>query len=87
MSKLRTGHSPCNLREQLCEAIEAERFTPKTCWHENIGGPEQARRVTGRLWNCTDVVPGTVCEDAGIPRGSSFAQLSRQLRQELNRPT
>jgi hypothetical protein len=79
----RTGHSPCNLRQQLCDAIEGERFNPKTRWHENIGGPEQARRLTGLLWNCTDTVPSPTCDDAGIRRGSTYAQLSRQLRQEL----
>ena len=87
MNKTRTGHMPGSLRGELCKAIEAQRLPPKTRWHENIGGPEDVRRVTGLLWNCTDVVPGTVCEDAGIPRGSSFAQLARQLRQDLDRLT
>ena len=85
MHKSRAGHMPGSLREQLCEAIEAERFESTTRWHENVGGHEQARRITGVLWNSTDVVPGTVCEEAGIPRGSSYAQLVRQLRQELKR--
>jgi hypothetical protein len=83
MNKTRTGHVPGTLREQLCDAIEAERFEPKTRLHENIGGLEHARQVTGGLWNCTDVVPGAICEDAGIPHGSSFVQLVQQLRQEL----
>jgi hypothetical protein len=39
-----------HLREKLCEAIEAERFEPKTRWQENIGGLKQACRVTGRGW-------------------------------------
>ena len=83
----RGGHMPSHLREKPFEAIEAERFAPYTRWQVNVGGPEQARRVTGRLWNCTDVVPGAICEDAGIPRGRSFAQRVRQLRHELNRLT
>jgi|SRR5271166_4431066 len=83
----RSGHMPGSLREQLCDAIEAERFGTKACWHENIGGAGKARRVTGWLWSCTDVVPGTICEDAAVPRGSSYAQLVRQLRRERKRLT
>lgn len=37
-------------------------------------------RLTGLLWNRTDVVPMYVCDDLDFPQGSSYAQLVRDLR-------
>lgn len=61
-------HMPGHLREQFIETIE-------------VKGPSGvSRRLIGRLWNCTDIVPGQVCDDLGIKCGSTYAQAVRSIR-------
>jgi hypothetical protein len=59
-----------NLRQQ----IQWETLTPR----------ERAIWLTGQLWNCRDILPGSVCALAGLSQGSTYAQLVRQLRGEIN---
>jgi hypothetical protein len=51
-------------------------------WWGGLTPQEQARWLTGQLWNCTDTLPGDFCEDLDIPRGSTVAQCVRVLRRE-----
>jgi len=44
---------------------------------------DRGRRLTGPLWNCTDVLPGSACDELNLPHGSSHAS-ARALRQEIN---
>ena len=65
-----SGHAPCDTRQAFLDSIEA-------------GEPDL--RLAGNLWNCTDILPGTYCDDLGIPHGSTYAQAARFLRQNPNR--
>lgn len=44
------------------------------------------RWVLGRLWHCTDIMPGDLCDDLDLPRGSSYA-CGAQLVAKLDRDT
>jgi hypothetical protein len=73
------------MRREVCDAIEAEQFTFKQGqrWFDNAGRAKAARRLTGQLWNCTDVVPSYICNLVEIPQGSTFAKLVRMIREEV----
>jgi hypothetical protein len=45
---------------------------------------ERAIWLTGQLWNCHDILPGSVCALASLSQGSTYAQLVRQLRSQIN---
>jgi hypothetical protein len=62
-----SGHGPESLRVALQDAVYDE--DNKALW-----------RLTGKLWNCSDTMPGEVCEQAQMPRGSTYAQFARQFR-------
>ena len=66
-----TGHAPGHLREAFCEMIETQ-----ASW----SSPE-FQRLAGRLWNCTDILPGWHCHEIDMPDGSTYAQAARHLRQ------
>jgi hypothetical protein len=55
------------------QQIRWDSWTPK----------ERAIWMTGQLWNCHDILPGSVCALAGLSQGSSYAQLVRQLRNNI----
>jgi hypothetical protein len=69
---LNNGHAPGHIRDQFDELIED-------------GTPydrDSARAIAGRLWNCTDILPGQLCGLLAIPAGSTYAKASRHLRRE-----
>jgi hypothetical protein len=80
-SPARGGHAPNDLRDAFIECVEAR------------GAPVdfQDRRVTldhlcGYLWNCSDTLPGYVCDlvtdlvGEDVSRGYTFASAARALR-------
>ena len=60
------GRAPGHLRDEFTECVEE--------------GLEPSRYMIGQLWNCTDTVPGGVCDELEIERGSSYAQAVRSMR-------
>ncbi len=42
--------------------------------------------IAGRLWHCTDTLPGSVCELIDLRLGSTYAQAAWRVRQGLVRP-
>ncbi len=84
----RGGHGPGDVRDAFEEAVGAFEF-----WVEDT--PEPAIEVRGRsvpisgvcglVWNCTDVMPSSMCrelEALGIdmPQGSTYARGARGLK-------
>jgi hypothetical protein len=61
-----SGHAPCEPRQAFLDSIEA-------------GEPDL--KLAGNLWKCTDILPGTYCDDLGIPHDSTYAQAARFLKQ------
>jgi hypothetical protein len=62
-----SGHNPGHLRDRFVELVEEREFS------------SELTAVAGKLWNCTDIVPGSVCCSLDEPVGSTYAQLARHL--------
>jgi len=73
----RGGHTPGHLREAFIDFVEEGEINT-----DSFDDPSQAELsyVTGQLWNCTDVMPGDVCDYLDLPHGSTFARGARELR-------
>lgn len=63
------GHLGGHFRDTFVEFVEADDF-------------EAARKYAGVMWNCSDIMPGWVCDMLDMPRGSTYAQAARRLREE-----
>ena len=92
MSKLpRSGHAPDRLRQEFLEVVdlitsEVGKYTQERLRNRLI-------RLTGKLWNCTDIVPARhrkeIWSDFGGPLAdrepTTYAQASRMIRENLAR--
>ena len=45
---------------------------------------DRGRWITGQLWNCTDTLPGDVCQWLDLPQGSSYSNAARMVRSGVN---
>jgi hypothetical protein len=88
------GHAPGHLRDAFAEAIEnsggkrqwwdhidADQFTDEQV--RTMPREELASWLLGQLWNCTDVMPSSLCDDLELPAGSTYAAGVRNLKSEL----
>lgn len=74
------GHAPGHLRNAFLECLENWAKGQKTPERERL----TFRELTGKLWNCTDIMPGSECDLLDIPTGSTFAQAARNVRLSLD---
>ena len=77
-SALTGGHAPGDLRDAFVTLIESG--------DEAIELDEQFRSLdwlVGHLWDCTDILPRTNCDDLDLPRGSTYAQAARSLKNRV----
>jgi hypothetical protein len=51
---------------------------------ETWNASDRAIWLAGQLWNCRDILPGSACASAGLPQGSTYARLVRQLRSGID---
>ena len=70
-----SGHAPGHLADRFRELIY-----DRPAW-----ASAEFHRLTGRLWNCTDILPGDVCDEIDLPRGATYAQAVRGLRRFTER--
>jgi hypothetical protein len=54
-----SGHAPGHLRDRFLELIEECDYS------------RELTALAGKLWNCTDIVPGSVCCGLDEPAGST----------------
>ncbi len=54
-------HMRDDVREPVIEAFDCGSPIPKVVV-ENLGGPAEAKRVFGRLWNCSNTLPGYIVD-------------------------
>ena len=47
---------------------------------------ERLMRIAGKLWFCTDIMPGDTCDDLHMLSGSTYAQACRKIRQGFVTP-
>src|SRR2546421_7512927 len=71
-------HCSSNMREQFQDLI-VDVYVDQICPTETHSA------IAGRLWRCTDILPGGDCETMDIPRGPTYAQTAHQLKQ--NKPS
>jgi hypothetical protein len=41
---------------------------------------ERLMKISGKLWRCTDILPGETCDILDLPPGSTYAQGCRKIR-------
>ena len=94
----RGGHAPNDLRNAFDEAAESGEdfenamtddlleciFTREDQW-KSRSRRERALWLTGQLWNCTDILPSSICEALDLPQGikRTYASASRFIRNQL----
>jgi hypothetical protein len=63
--------SPTDFRADFCGELEAYAATGEAT--------KQLDRLCGELWNCTDVLPPTACNDADVPKDSTYSQAAQPV--------
>lgn len=82
-------HFPGHLREAFVEWVEDE-MPPEVEMHICHGGfnnPEArwewqtwpAEKLLGKLVHCSDIMPGDLCEELELERGSTYARAAQRL--------
>jgi hypothetical protein len=71
-------HCPERTREQFQNLI-------LDLYVDRVSPTDAHRAIAGRLWRCTDILPGGDCETLDIPTGSTYAQAARKVRQDIPR--
>ena len=66
------SHAPGHVREPFRDWLD--EFGPTYPADSPTG-----RRLAGSVWQCTDILPGTYCEQLDIRVGSTYAQAAREL--------
>ena len=56
----------------------------KRDWWDNLDPKQRARWLTGQLWNCSDILPGIVCQEFDLQGKQTYGCLARHLRAELD---
>jgi hypothetical protein len=69
-------HYPGHIRDAFITWVEAEQ--PSSFVYEDERR-WTARKLLGKLWHCSDVMPGYVCSDLDMAQGSSYAAAAQQL--------
>ena len=71
------GHAPGHLRDAFCEWIEEGNSSMTIKLDDE---PKPLEWLLGQLWNCTDILPGTYCNELEIPQGSTYAMAVRKTK-------
>ena len=81
------GHAPGHIRGALGDAFDTDDE-----WWMSFDTPKQALMLLGKLWNCTDIVPGLLrveiaewLDDERLLHGCTYAQAARALKEGLLR--
>ncbi|TGB12624.1 hypothetical protein [Streptomyces sp. MZ04] len=68
--KVISGHAPGHVRAAFTDAVAEAGIS---------AGQTLKRDGWGHLWNVSDILPGSCCDDLDLPHGSSYAQAVRSL--------
>lgn len=71
-----------SLNEDLAEHFETDEQVAR--W-EAAKKKERALWLTGKLWNDSNIMPGSVCAELDLPLGSTYARAARKLRSDYRR--
>ena len=73
-------HKAGHLREALQDYLDAD--VPASEFTLDHDGQERGLDwLLGQLWNCTDVLPAGYCDQLDLPKGSTYAQAVRHLKE------
>jgi hypothetical protein len=73
-------HAPPHLREALQQSLDSD--TPAKQFRVEHNGQKKALGwLLGQLWHCTDVLPAGYCDQLDIPKGSTYAQAVRRVKE------
>ncbi len=79
----RGGHAPGYLRDAFLEWLPSWSHLvadqPDTCEYDGETVP--LKDVFGLLWNCTDIMPSTACEQLDLRQGSTYAMGVRKVKE------
>lgn len=73
-------HKPGHLREELQEWLDSDMPASEFKVDHN-GQDRNLDWLLGQLWNCTDVLPAGYCDQLGLPKGSTYAQAVRRMKE------
>jgi hypothetical protein len=76
------GHVGGHLRDAFEDFIDGPHEE-----HFHNGKQLDLLALTGMLWNCTDVMPGDLCDALDLPRGATYARGARKVRTRIIRWT
>ena len=83
---LRRGHAGGHLLAAFENYVDSHSFEEKPGWDQMVEIDEEKRPIRwliGQLWNCMDIMPGSLCENLGLSEGSTYAQGVRFLWSDL----
>lgn len=73
-------HKGGHLREALQDYLDSD--VPAAEFTVEHGGQERSLDwLLGQLWNCTDVLPAGHCDQFDLPKGSTYAQAVRRIKE------
>jgi len=78
-SASRGGHAPGHLREAFLDYILSDSQNATVVIDEQ---ERPLKWLLGQFWNCSDILPGDVCDEIDLPRGSSYSIAARRLAQD-----
>ena len=71
------GHAPGHLRDAFCVWIEEENSSLTIKLDDEL---QPLIWLLGQLWNCTDILPVTCCDELEISQGSTYAMAVRKIK-------
>lgn len=75
------AHKPNHLRDALQGYLDSDDSAADFVVEDDNGEQRSLAWLLGQLWHCTDVAPWDLCDLLGLPRGSTYAQAVRQLKE------
>ena len=73
------GHVGGHLRDAFADFIEGPSED-----HFHDDKQLDLQKLTGLLWNCTDIMQSWCCSELEMPLGSTYARAVRKLRSAMN---
>lgn len=75
-------HLGGHLRDAFLEFLDSD--TPASEFTMEHNGKERSLEwLLGKLWNCTDILPGGYCSHLDLHRGSTYAQAVRSMKNPI----
>jgi hypothetical protein len=73
------------MREAFCDWVEAGMPVEATVEVNYEPTRWPARKLLGRMCHCSDVMPGDLCDDLEVRRGSTYAAAAQGLLRSMRR--